>query len=153
MPQIIKIKPHHLLDIIRDFGNEVKRETHPWGASLTSVTHSILLNINQEVEFVLGLDSICKTCSKLNGDICEARINNELLMRDYNDHLDQALFSSLNILPGDKLPVIDFLRMVKENIEVLDFFTSPSNNPIARKHGTKSAFNKLGIKEATWLKK
>ena len=145
MSQIIKIRPHHLLDIIRDFGNEVERETHPWGASLASVTHNILSNINQEVEFVLNVDSICKTCSKLNGHICEAKINNELLMRDYNDRLDQALFSALNISPGNKLPVIEFLRIVYKKIEVLNLFNSPSNNPIARKQGTKSAFDKLGI--------
>lgn len=148
MSQMIKIRPHHLLDIIRDFGNEVKRETHPWGASLASVSQSILLNINQKVEFVMGADSICKTCSKLNGHICEARINNELLMRDYNDRLDQALFSALNIAPGSKLPVIEFLRIIKNNIEVLNLFNSPSNNPITRKRGTESAFEKLGVKDA-----
>ena len=149
MSQIIIIRPHHLLDIIRDFGNEVKRETHPWGASLASVTHSILSDIDQKVEFVMGVDSICKTCSKLNGYICEARINDELLMRDYNDRLDQALFSALNISPGTRLPVKEFLLTVKNNIEVLDLFNSPSNDPIARKHGTESAFDKLGIKDAT----
>jgi len=146
---MIKIRPHHLLDIIRDFGNEVKRETHPWGASLAIVSQSILSDINQNVEFVMGVDSICKTCSKLNGDICEATINNELLMCDYNDRLDIALFSALNIVPGDSLPVIEFLRLINKNIDVLNFFNSPSNNPITRKHGTMSAFNKLGIKDAT----
>ena len=146
---MIKLRPHHLLDIIRDFGNEVKGETHPWGASLTSVTQNILSNINQEVEFVMGVDSICETCSKLNDQICEAQISNELLMRDYNDRIDQGLFSALNIAPGDKLPVIEFLRKINNNIEVLNLFNSPSNNPMARKHGTKSAFDKLGVKKAT----
>ena len=146
---MIKLRPHHLLDIIRDFGNEVQRETHPWGASLASVTQKILSDINQKVEFVMGIDSICETCSKLSGQICEARINNELLMRDYNDRVDKALFSALNIAPGDQLPVIEFLRKINNNIEVLNLFNSPSNNPITRKQGTKSAFDKLGIKDAT----
>jgi hypothetical protein len=146
---MIKIRPHHLLDIIRDFGNEVKREKHPWGASLASVTQSILSNIDQKVEFVIGADSICKTCSKLNGQICEAQINNELLMRDYNDHLDQELFSALKIVPGDTLPVIELLRRINNKIEILDLFNSPSNNPLVRKHGTETALKKLGIKEAT----
>jgi hypothetical protein len=145
---MIKIRPHHLLDIIRDFGNDVKRETHPWGASLACVSQSILSNINQKVEFVSGVDSICKTCSKLNGHICEARINNELLMRDYNDRLDHALFSALNITPGTKLSVIEFLQIINNNIDVLNFFNSPSNNPMIRKHGTLSAFKKLGINDA-----
>ena len=146
---MIKLRPHHLLDIIRDFGNEVKRETHPWGASLASVTQNILSNINQKVEFVMGVDSICETCSKLKGQICEAQINNELLMRDYNDRIDQKLFSALNIAPGTQLSVIEFLRKIDDNIEVLNLFNSPSNNPMVRKNGTKSAFDKLGIKDAT----
>jgi hypothetical protein len=95
------------------------------------------------------VDSICKTCSKLNGQICEAQINNELLMRDYNDHLDQALFSALKIAPGDTLPVIEFLRRINNKIEILDLFNSPSNNPLVRKHGIETALKKLGIKEAT----
>ena len=146
---MIKIRPHHLLDIIRDFGNEVKRETHPWGASLAIVTQTILSNINQKVEFVMGVDSICEKCTKLNGHICEARINNELLMRDYNDRIDHALFSALNLAPGKSLTVIEFLRKINNNIEVLNLFSSPSNDPVSRKHGTKSAFEKLGIKDTT----
>ena len=142
---MIKLRPHHLLDIIRDFGNEVKREAHPWGASLISVTQTILSDINQKVEFVMGVDSICETCSKLNGQICEAQINNELLMRDYNDRIDQVLFSALNIAPGTQLSVREFLQRIYDNIEVLNIFNSPSNNPIVRMHGTKSAFDKLGI--------
>jgi len=146
---MIKIRPHHLLDILRDFGNDVKRETHPWGASIANVSKCIISNINQKVEFVMGVDSICQTCSKLNGYICEARINNELLMRDYNDRLDRALFSALNIAPGDKIPVIEFLRIISDNIEILDLFNSPSNNPMVRKHGTESALDKLGINNST----
>ena len=146
---MIKIRPHHLLDIIRDFGNEVKRETHPWGASLASVTQIILSNIDQEIEFVMGVDSICTTCSKLNGHICEAQINNELLMRDYNDRIDQALFSALKIVPNTKLPVVEFLRKINNNIEVLNLFDSPSNNPMVRMNGTKSALDKLGITNVT----
>jgi hypothetical protein len=142
---MIKIRPHHLLDIIRDFGNDVKREQHPWGASVVSVTQIILSDINQKVEFVMGVDSICTTCSKLNGHICEARINDELLMRDYNDQLDESLFSTLKIVPGNKISIIEFLRKISKNIEVLDLFKSPSNDSRARRQGTISAFEKLGI--------
>jgi len=144
---MIKIRPHHLLDIIRDFGNEVKRQTHPWGASLATVSQSILSNIDKKVEFVMGADSICKTCSKLQRHICEAKINNEILMRDYNDRLDKALFSALKIKPGETLPVIEFLRRIHNNIEILELFDSPANNPSVRRHGTESALKRLGIKE------
>jgi len=70
-------------------------------------------------------------------------------MRDYNDRLDKALFSALKITPGETLPVIEFLRRINKNIEILDLFDSPANNPLVRRQGTESALKKLGIKEAT----
>jgi hypothetical protein len=48
-------------------------------------------------------------------------------MRDYNDRLDQSIFSAINIAPGSEMPVIEFLRIIYNNIEILNLFNSPSN--------------------------
>ena len=146
---MIKIRPHHFLDIIRDYGNEVKREPHPWGASLTSVTDSIISDISQDIQLVMNVDSICETCSKLNGKICEAQINDDLLMRDYNDQLDSSIFSALSIKPNEVMSIVKFLNAINDNIGILNYFNSPSNNPNIRRQGTESALIKFGVKNAT----
>ncbi len=69
-------------------------------------------------------------------------------MRDYNDPLDEKLFSRLDLIPNTEIPLIDFLRKIDDNMEVLDLFTSPSNNPEVRRRGTVAALIKLGVKRS-----
>lgn len=143
---MLELRPHHLLDIIRDYGNDVKRETHKWGASLPEVTKRILNNPEQIVRFVLVADSICETCSMLQGRICQAYINDLISMQEYNDNLDERIFKELSIKPGIELSVIEFLAITKnKNEELLKLFTSPTNNPELRAQGMKNGYQKLGI--------
>lgn len=142
---MIKIRPHHLLDLVRDYGNNYKKPPHPWGASVKSVSDLVFSDIHQVVVLVMGVDSICQTCRKLNDGICEANINEDLLMRDYNDPLDERLFSSLEIRPGDRLTVYAFLKLVSERMFVLELFNSPSNKKHVRRQGTELALMKFGL--------
>jgi len=145
---IIKIRPHHLLDIIRDYGNKVEKEPHNFGASLKKVADDILSDIDQTIRLVANVDSICITCSKLKNNICLAEINNELLMRDYNDKLDSSLFDVMKLSPNTEIKVRSFLKIVNNNISsVLSQFTIPSNNPEVRKTGTIIALVKLKIRK------
>ena len=52
----VTIRPHHLLDIMRDFGNEIVRDAHPYGASLNKVTDIVLSDIDQKIILVTGVD-------------------------------------------------------------------------------------------------
>lgn len=141
---MIKIRPHHLLDIIRDFGNQDEVTEHPWGASLTSITQEILADIDQKVEFVMGVDAICETCSQLRGEICEAKISRDLLMRDYNDRIDRELFDALQLKPGSQLAVREFLQLVGNDLGVLNIFDPALQNTL-REQGTIAALNEFGI--------
>ena len=141
---MIKIRPHHLLDILRDYGNEVKRDFHPFGASLKEITNDILSDINQNIRLVSRVDSICVTCSKLENSICKARINDDLLMREYNDDLDDNLFDIMDISPGSELSVRNFLEIVENRMSsILTQFSSPNNSPKVRETGTTIAIRKL----------
>ena len=141
---MIRIRPHHLLDIIRDFGNKMEVKEHRWGASLPSVTQKILTDINQPVVFVMGVDAICETCSQLQNDICQAEINRDVLMRDYNDRIDRALFEALQLAPGSQLRVREFLQLVSDNLNVLNIF-DPALQTKPRKQGTIAALKEFGI--------
>lgn len=145
--KIIKIRPHHLLDILRDSGNQVKRSSHPYGASLKEIANDLLSDIDQNIRLVSRVDSICLTCSMLKENICSARLNDDLLMRDYNDDLDDKLFDVMEITPESNIVVRDFLKIIDNNITtVLAKFSSPTNIPEVRKTGTILALKKLGIR-------
>ena len=143
----IRLRPHHLLDIVRDYGNGIeKKKTHSWGASVAEVTEKVLSNIDQVIILVSQVDSICETCSKLENQICEARINENLLMREYNDDLDSRLFDRMKLEEGQRISIRDFLLLVKKDLNnIVDLFTSPNNNPAIRLEGTRLALKKLHI--------
>ena len=146
--EMIKIRPHHLLDILRDFGNEVERDSHPYGASLRETTNDILSDIDQNIRLVSKVDSICLTCSKLRENICIARISDDLLMRDYNDDLDEKLFNIMKIAPDSTIVVRDFLKIVENDfVSILAQFSNPTNIPEVREIGTLSAINRLYLTE------
>jgi hypothetical protein len=142
---LIKLRPHHLLDIVRDFGNGIKKKKmHPWGASVAEVTEKVLFNIDQDIILVSQVDSICETCSKLEKQICVARISDNLLMREYNDNLDTCLFRRMKLEEGQRISIRDFLVLVKNDLDnIVALFTSPNNNPAIRLNSTRNALKKL----------
>lgn len=142
--EMISIRPHHLLDIIRDFGNKREVKEHRWGASLSTVTQKILADTNRIVVFVMGVDAICETCSQLQNDICQAEISRDLLMRDYNNRIDRELFEALQLAPGSQLQIGEFLQLVSDNLNVLNIF-DPALQTKPRKQGTIAALKEFGI--------
>ena len=147
--QMIKLRPHHLLDIIRDYGNDIDRKKeHQWGAMLVGVTNELLKDLDQTIELVIGVDSICMPCSRLEEGICEARLGGDQMMRDYNDPLDRALFDALNLKSGSQMTAMQFLILLSENMEILNLFTRPAGKSYIRENGTTAALVKFGIAEA-----
>ena len=145
---MIRILPHHLLDIVRNYGNDVKMENeHPWGALLLGVTSELLADFDQTIELVMGADSICKPCSKLQSGVCEAQLGDDTMMREYNNPLDRALFDALGCRPGDRMTVREFLERVGENMGILNLFTRGKSD--VRAKGTQAALVKLGLAERT----
>lgn len=137
----VKIRPHHLLDILRDYGNRVVPGLHPFGASVESVTKRVLNN--ESIELVPRVDDICHSCSMLKG-VCQAKIRDDLYMRDYNDQLDDKLFELLGFKPGEQVSLKSFLEVVKSKLDdTLSLFTSPDNNIYLRRKGTLSSINEI----------
>jgi hypothetical protein len=109
---------------------------------LKEVTNDVLSDIDQKIRLVSRVDSICVTCSKLRENICFAKINDDLLMRDYNDNLDDKLFDVMKLSPESEITVRSFLEIVNINISsIVAQFRSPSNNSEVRRAGTVTALN------------
>ena len=61
---MIRIKPHHFVDIITDFGRgQTAYEPHPYGHALHTVSRRVLEEPDVPLEMELGADVICAPCS------------------------------------------------------------------------------------------
>lgn len=144
MNELIMLRPHHLLDLLKDYGNKKKITPHPFGASVPEITNRVFSNIDQVIQMVPRVDSICVTCRMLDNNICQAKIRDNLLMREYNDNLDDKLFKVMNLTPYQEISIAQFIRITKDNLDIiLGCFTSPDNNRVYRKKGTKSAISEF----------
>ncbi|MGL1892015.1 MAG: hypothetical protein OCD02_10330 [Spirochaetaceae bacterium] len=143
MNNTVKIRPHHLLDMLRDYGNKVVHHTHPFGASVKEVTN-IVMSSTESFVMVPRVDSICETCSMLEDEICQAKIREDLLMSEYNDDLDDKLFQVMKLKPFMKLTLLDFTLIIDGMLDtILEQFTSPDNNKGLRYIGTKKAISDI----------
>jgi hypothetical protein len=68
----MKLRPHHLLDIISDYGHGVEYTPHPYGHALHTVAAQVLTDLSLEIEFVLAADAICDPCRHLQSNgVCD----------------------------------------------------------------------------------
>jgi len=142
---LIRLRPHHLLDIISSYGSGADLEAkHPWGASVADVTRRVLADIDQVAVMTAGVDAICTTCSKLVEQTCTARLGDNLLMREYNDDLDARLFQRLHLDEGQPISIRACLRRVNEDLPgIVALFTR--GDTAQRLTATERALQTLGV--------
>jgi hypothetical protein len=113
----MKLRPHHLLDIITGLGNGATYTAHPFGHSQHLVVARLLADPMQSITFVLGADDICAGCRHLQADLsCDdvlAQLDPSPRKQAYNDALDGRLFPLLNLTPSDSLPLPAYLARVQ----------------------------------------
>jgi hypothetical protein len=72
----IIIRPHHLLDILRDYGHGIRYQPHEYGHALHIVAEEVLRNPDQEIVFVIAADGLCRPYLHLRaGGRCDDTIN------------------------------------------------------------------------------
>ena len=62
----MKLRPHHILDIISKYGHDVQFGPHPYGHSLDIVAQKLLSNLELKIKLVLGADDVCAGLEKLD---------------------------------------------------------------------------------------
>jgi hypothetical protein len=148
MPQLV-LRPHHLLDIVMSYGHDQPDEPHRWGADVAGVKAAVVADPTQEATFVLGVDSICKPCGKLDANgHCTAMIPRDppVPMAEYNDALDARLFETLGMEPGTVMPIDAFLAKVAEDVAgISNLFRGPNVAIDRRIDGTRKGLTRLGI--------
>ncbi|MBN1873876.1 MAG: DUF1284 domain-containing protein [Anaerolineae bacterium] len=145
----MKLRPHHLIDIISDYGHGVKFTPHPYGHALHTVAEQVLNDLSLEIEFVLAADEICYPCRHLqpNG-VCDdvlSQLDEPVSKQGYNDELDGKLFPYLGIKPGARLTLRQFLECVARHFPGIEkICTHPGEQEAYRRQGLEAGLSKLG---------
>jgi len=121
MKDSIRIKPHHFVDIITEYGaGELSCEPSPSGHALHLVAAQILRNRDVLLVVELGADDICEPCKHNINGLCDDTIDTSYRpqaptsKREYNLLLDQRWCRRLSIKQGDELTARHFCERLRE---------------------------------------
>jgi len=148
---LLRLRPHHIIDIITDHGKNVHYEPHPYGHSQHTVAPKLLSNLDLNIELVLEADDICSGCSHLLTDgKCKdvlAQITPPPSKQAYNDVLDSRLFDFLTIDPNCIMSTRNYLELINENTPGIEkICTHPKEDSEQRLAGLIKGLVKLGIR-------
>ena len=151
MNNIIKIKPHHFIDIITSFSaDRVILRPHYYYHNVHSISKIILENRNTLLEIDLGADDICKPCIHNINGICDdiLDISNRPKVppfkRKWNLILDRRWCKRLKIDQGTIISVLEFCKILKETTNnLLEIYKeNKRENTIEREINLKKGLKK-----------
>ena len=145
----LELRPHHLLDIISDYGHGIHYQPHEYGHALHTVAAQILGQLDQEVTFVVAADAICQPCRHLQADgQCDdvlRQLAEPVLKQTYNDDLDRRLWPHLGLDTGNRMTVRQFLLRVRQRVPGIETIcTHPGEEQADRLAGLQQGLKRLG---------
>lgn len=119
MAKPLRIKPHHLLDIIRDLGAGKKHEPHPYGHGVHRLAG--IIGDNPHTVFVLtaDVDSICEPCCNMIDRRCVDTTTSpgrKVSRESWNRLIDGRIFEKLGLEEGAAISALDFCRLASEKL-------------------------------------
>ena len=138
----IKIKPHHLLDLICDMGanNGAFDYISPYGHGMRKYGNLLAQGEIDALSFTFGADDICSPCIKLKDGICTDIFNEEIAARygmdkkyDYNMILDTGFIKALPEIftPDKELSIDEVYSLLKEKLtEKIILLNWPRDNRV-----------------------
>ena len=151
---VMKLRPHHLLDIISSYGHGREFKPHPYGHAVHIVAKAVLSDTEIKVEFIVGADEICKPCKYLQpDDTCTdllRQISPPISKQVYNDDLDNRLFSYFGFAPGTVMTVREYLEIVNKKVPGIEkICTHHKEDQKSRLEGLTQGLLKLGIRKSS----
>ena len=151
----LRLRPHHLLDIVTEYKPD--EDPHyapaPGENGVRTVARLVGRTLDVEAAFVIGPDSICEPCSHLgpNGR-CDRILQHHKppqAIDDYNDPLDARVLAYLGLEPGAVLSVRRFLELVNARVPGIETVcTHPGQERSARLAGLTAGLVALGVRAA-----
>lgn len=149
----MKLRPHHLLDIVSQIGHGAKFAPHPYGHGVHLVAKAVLADVDRKVQFVVAADDVCKPCKHLqpNG-LCDDIVKSlspPVSKQEYNDRLDRRLLKFFGFPEGTVMTVREFLQIVDKKLpELAKICSHPKEAEEHRLKGLEQGLQKLGIHKA-----
>jgi hypothetical protein len=149
---MMKLRPHHLIDIVTSFGHGQAFTPHPYGHALHAVAGAVLGNVAIEVEFVIAADDICGPCVHLRPDgRCDdvrKNTNPPESKQTHNDAMDRRILDYLDMKPLQRMTVGEFLRLVDSRTPgIVGVLSGEEKVRVSRLEGWTKGLTKLGIRE------
>lgn len=145
----MKLRPHHLLDIITQYGQGRPFEPSAYGHAVHTVAHLVLADQTQQAEMVVGADDICAPCCHLVAGRCDDMVGSldpPVSKQDYNDGIDRRVLAHLGLAEGEVLTIRAFADRTLERLQDLEQVCShPGEEPAARLQHLRQGLQKMGL--------
>jgi hypothetical protein len=129
MPDVIRIKPHHFVDILTAFGRGQEAfEPHPYGHAVHRVAERIRRGPQVLLEIELGADEICEPCRHNVDGLCQDSIDTSCRpaaptsKREWNLRIDRRWCERLCLAPGDRLSAREFAERLQDCGKITDIY-------------------------------
>jgi len=147
----LKLRPHHILDILRNYGHDFEFKPHPYGHAVHEVAKILISNPQTPVQLVVHSDDICAPCKHLMQDgQCDDvlhQLDPPPSKQEYNDALDRKLLSLLDLDAYQVLTFEQYLRIINKHVPGLEKVCShPKEEEEFRLEGLINGLKKLEIR-------
>ena len=146
---MLRLRPHHILDIIRNIGHERPLVPHEYGHLVHLITKMILEDVDIECRLVVANDDICGPCRMLKNDgSCAdvlAQLDEPVSKQVYNDDLDRRLLAFLGIQEDEVMMLRDYLTLVAQRVdELVPLCVHPKEDSEYRRTGLLKGLERVG---------
>lgn len=121
---MIKIKPHHFVDILRALGDESNEfAPHPYGHDVHTVAARIFADRDVMLQMELGVDDICTPCIHNVDGACDDTIDTSFRpqappsKQAWNLLIDQRWCKVLGRNEGERLTARQFCELVLQTLD------------------------------------
>jgi hypothetical protein len=144
----MRVRPHHLIDIIAQYGAGQPFEPSAYGHAVHTVAAEVIANPGVRLEFGVGADDICAPCRHLVSGRCDDVIHTldpPVRKQDYNDALDQRLLELLGMTEGECMTFEEYLALLRTHLEGLaELCAHPGEEPKDRAVKLERGLARLG---------
>jgi hypothetical protein len=144
----MRARPHHLIDIITQYGAGQPFEPSAYGHAVHTVAARVIADPTVRIEFGVGADDICAPCKHLVNGRCDDVVGGfdpPVSKHDYNDALDARLLEFLGMEEGQVMSFAEYLTVLRGHLEGLaELCHWPGEEASARREKLERGLEKLG---------
>lgn len=144
----MRARPHHLIDIITQYGAGRPFRPHEYGHAVHTVAERVISQPDVAVEFVVDADDICAPCVHLVDGRCDdvlGQLDPPVSKQEYNDDLDCRLLAHLEMREGQVMSFREYLAVIGDHVDGIEQVCAhPGEDPARRLRDVRRGLEKLG---------